>query len=128
MTLQPSENRTSILLFGHDIRLVETRRWVLERSGFKVITALNFQDLERLSTKELFDLVLLCDSLLPLDRNRAIVLCEAQWPGRKRLVLVPMGFSPDLGVRETLFPAAEGPRKLVATIHNLMTSGTVPLR
>jgi len=126
MTQNPVKTRPSIVIFGHDVRLVETRKWVLEKSGFRLFTVFNLVDLEQIAQQEQIDLFLLCDSLLARERSRALTLLIARFPRAKRLVLASTSFNTDLGPTETVFPAIEGPRKLVAMIHNLMTTGNVP--
>lgn len=111
-----------ILLFGQDTRLVQTRQWVLERAGFRTRPALNLIDLDRIAMAETIDLFLLCDSLLPEVRSSAIALIQLRWPSAKRLVLAPSIFTAELEPLEQIFPALDGPRKLVLSIHQLLAN------
>jgi hypothetical protein len=115
-----------ILLLGQDARLVETRGWVLEKSGFRVCSTLQLEELKELAERETIDLFLLCDSLLPRARTQALAIIHTDWPHAKRIVLTPTSSFGEFEHAENIFPAAEGPRKLVAMIHNLMTSGAAP--
>jgi hypothetical protein len=117
-----------ILLLGQDARLVQTRGWVLEKSGFRICTTLLLDEIKELAERETIDLFLLCDSLLPKSRMQALAMIHTYWPRAKRIVLSPTSSSGEFEFADVVFPAAEGPRKLVAMIHNLMTSGVSPER
>jgi hypothetical protein len=116
----------SVLLFGGDARLVETRSWVLTLAGYRTSSTLELHRVDEIASKNSIDLFLLCDSLIPRMRHRAIELIGSKWPSAKRLVLTPASPFFDIGPSEHTCPAIEGPRKLVATIHNLMTDGAAP--
>ena len=117
----------SILLFGGDARLVETRGWVFEKAGCRTNATLELSDVDRIASEEQIDLFVLCDSLIPRTRHQALELIDSKWPSAKRLVLTQGDASYEFSSIENTFPAIEGPRKLVATIHNLMTDGAAPL-
>ena len=119
--MQSKSRLKSILLFGDDTRLVETRAWVFESAGYRTCSTLELKTLETIASREQIDLFILCDSLVPKMRHRAIELIDSKWPSAQRLVLTPADALLDLD--ETTFPAIEGPRKLIETIHNLMTDG-----
>ena len=111
-----------ILLYGQDRRLVQTRQWVLESSGFRALTARSIDALEQVAAHEPIDLFLLCDSLPPQARTAALTLIESRWPSARRLVLAPIVFNDELPYDPEVFYAAEGPQKLLATLHSLLAS------
>ena len=115
-----------ILLFGQDPRLVETRGWVLEQAGYRLITILHLSDLDKVDPRQRIDMFLLCNSLASTVRRQALTLISSKWPKAKRLILASAGAAFEVDPAEAVFPAIEGPRKLVATIHNLMTDGAAP--
>jgi DNA-binding NtrC family response regulator len=126
MQMSNTTLRPMILLLGQDARLVQTRGWVLEKSGFRVCTTLILDEIKELAERETVDLFLLCDSLLPKSRTQALAIIHTYWPHAKRIVLTATGSSGEFEFADVVFPAAEGPRKLVAMIHNLMTNEPVP--
>lgn len=82
----------SILLFGQDTRLVDTRRWVLEKAGFQLHTALSLTDLDWMAEQHQIDLFILCDSLSSELRLQALEVIRYRWPLSQRLVLTPILF------------------------------------
>ncbi len=99
---------------------------MLERAGFNVNTILHLSDLDEIGPWKQIDMFVLCDSLTPIVRRQALSLTGLKWPNAKRLTLTPAGAAFEVDSAEAIFPAIEGPRKLVATIHNLMTDGAAP--
>jgi|GEM_PF-2713372 len=66
----------SILLFGHDRILLETRTLVLERGGCNVSVTSDLQDAIGRIDAELVDLLILCHTLSP--EECAAILCHTQ--------------------------------------------------
>jgi hypothetical protein len=123
MTSPLIDRSSSILLFGRDHRLVETRQWVLEREGFRVHTALGLTELRTIAAKHEIVLFLLCDSLRSGERTEALALIQASWQEAKRLVLAPAWeLTDETPPAEEMFPAREGPRGLVAMVRRLMVA------
>ncbi|NYF78507.1 hypothetical protein [Granulicella arctica] len=118
----------SVLLFGQDHQLVETRGWVLEKAGLRVHTAMSILDLDRIATREKIDLFVLCDSLLPKARTESTALIRSRWPLSKRLTLEPSTVSVELDPRENILSAMEGPRELITTIQKLLAHSPAPLQ
>ena len=67
-------SQASILLFGHDSQLLETRRLVLERSGHRVCLAADLTTLARLASDAQFDLLIFCHTISMEECGRAIAL------------------------------------------------------
>lgn len=116
----------SILMFGQDARLVETRHWVLEQSGFRLRSVLRLPELAEAALHQPFELFILCDSLTADTRTQAVDLIRTEWPAAKLLVLVSTASHEDLEAPAILFTAMDGPYKLVATIKTLLASGPAP--
>ena len=114
----------SILLYGRDARLVETRSWVLEKEGFSVFSAFSLTDLQKTAAEQQVDLFLLCDSLDIELRSSALSLIHSNWPDAKRLVLAPASLPAGTELTEKVFPAMEGPGKLVEAIRTLIVNGS----
>jgi hypothetical protein len=61
----------SILIFGHDEYLLQSREWVLEKHGYTVRTAADLTAAARILTDEEIALVILCQTL-SLKENESI--------------------------------------------------------
>ena len=110
----------SILMYGRDPLLIETRRLVLERRGHRVVSTCNTADIAPSLETGSFDLFLLCHSLTTNECDRALEMARTQWPSVKRLVLT----SGSLGCRDhepsNIFDTTFGPEKLLSTVANLI--------
>ena len=120
---QSKPQTAGILLYGRDARLVETRAWVLQKAGFRVLTALDPLHLQVRGMEEAIELFLLCDSLDQEARSHALALIHSNWPRAKRLVLAPVSLPAGIDPTEEVFQAIEGPGKLVIAIRSLIVNG-----
>ena len=67
----------SILLFGHDAALLQTRRLILERSGFQVWSTWDLPGVETVISTQNIDLFILCHTVSLEDRAKAAVIVKA---------------------------------------------------
>ena len=81
-------SQISILIFGHNARLLETRKWVLISRGYRVVTAMHLVDLNRTPLTPAIDLLVLCHTLTAKESADATARACARWPAIKRLALV----------------------------------------
>ena len=77
----------NILVFGRSRDLIETRRMVLEYSGFHVTITLDLERTREMLKTRSFDLFLLCHSLSLLDCESALSEARLYRPGMKNLIL-----------------------------------------
>ena len=89
---------STILIYGHDRTLLDTRRWVLEKAGFQVFTVGKMENAAKIVADERIDLLLLCHTLTAEERRAALVAATAHRPGTKRLVM--MTTSQEVGLEE----------------------------
>ena len=106
---------SSILVFGRDPALLDTRALVLKQAGYKVRALSSWNEVP---TTELVDLMILCHSLTEAERNTILRSSAAQWPTAKRLAMTPLGGSVE-GMAE-FFNSFEGPAKLVERVRSLL--------
>ena len=114
----------AILVYGRDDRLLETRRWVLERAGLKVCTATELSAVEQVLATEPIVLFVLCHTLSPEESDASLLKAHALRPQMKNLVLTantPLG---SLGSREEVVSAFEGPRTLLAAVERRLAADT----
>jgi DNA-binding NtrC family response regulator len=116
----------SILIYGRDPSLLDTRRWVLERAGYRVLTAQNLAETEHSVATEPISLFLLCHSLSPQDCEVAFARADKIQPEMKRLLITantPVCAHRD---QDRLLSAFDGPKALVATVHEMAPQPAEP--
>jgi len=119
----------TVLVYGRNAQLLETRRWVLERAGMKVTTTTDLGEMERILVNETIDLFILCHTLSPEEGDICLMKAHALRPAMKKLVLTantPLG---SLGPRETKVSAFDGPKTLLSEVERLLgahSTGTSP--
>ncbi len=79
---------STILIYGHDRTLLDTRRWVLQKAGFQVFTVGKMENAAKMMADERIDLLLLCHTLTAKERRAALAAETALRPDTKRLVMV----------------------------------------
>jgi DNA-binding NtrC family response regulator len=110
----------SILIYGRDHELLETRRLVLQRAGFQARTVTNLANAEKVSISQSNGLLILCHSLSVEDSEKALAMAHSRQHGMKTLVL--MGTAPvcKLGQNDELMSSFDGPQALIATVTRLL--------
>ena len=111
----------TVLLYGHDEGLIETRRMVLRRGGFDVHPVTGFSEFKRAGSLVEPDVVVLCHTLSQKDVEEALRLTREQWPKAQQLILTagPHRFL-DQTVSDVL-DANEGPEQLINHVAQLAT-------
>ena len=86
----------SILIYGRDDDLLETRRLVLQQAGFQAWTVTNLADAEKITIMRPGGLLILCHSLSIEECEKALAMAHSRQAGMRNLVL--MGTTPRLQV------------------------------
>jgi hypothetical protein len=73
-----------VLCFGHNLMLLETRQWILEKRFLSVYVS-SLSDLKRVAEGGGFDLLILCHSVLRHDFRKAADLVHDICPRLKLL-------------------------------------------
>jgi DNA-binding response OmpR family regulator len=94
--------KPSVLIYGFDHTLLETRCWVFERNGFEVGTASDIAQAEEVLKVRLIDLFLICHTIPRLERRKAVAAIHAIRPQVKVML-----------VTTASHPEPEGPWKTV---------------
>jgi DNA-binding NtrC family response regulator len=90
-----------ILIFGHNAILLETRRWILKKAGFRVWTATETTEAVQILVKEPIDLFIL-DQSLPLDECVPILkTAHTLRPDMENLVLGGEALGPSAEKHDT---------------------------
>lgn len=106
----------SILVYGRDAILLQTRAWILEKAGHRVVSTM--RELESNPLSEPIGLMVLCHTLSPEERRKALLTLATRWPEAKRLQLRPSSGPVESDV-ET-FNTFEGPRGLLQKLNELL--------
>jgi hypothetical protein len=112
----------SILLYGHDLALLETRRLVLLRTGCSVWTASNLAAMEKTCASLPITLLVLCHTLSQQECERALELARRHRRELKSMVVTAGTYSPACSTEEMALDLFAGPAMLVATVRGLLES------
>lgn len=105
----------SILVYGHEATLLQTRAWVLGTAGYRVFcTKYKLES----NSSEPIDLLVLCHTLSPEERRNALLTLASEWPEAKKLQLRPSSGLPENDVG--IFDIFEGPRGLLQKVDELL--------
>jgi hypothetical protein len=112
--------RVSIFLYGRDTQLLETRRWVLERSGARVWSSTEIIGLLQVAGDQQIDLFILCHSLSPEECDNALALAHTRWPQAESLILLAGYCGCHTGASDHVVDTGRGPAYLLETVSKLM--------
>ena len=108
-----------ILVYGRDARLLETRSWVLQQAGFRVLCVMDLAEMEALVLTEPVRVLVLCHTLSEAERVDALRASARLRPTVQRMVMTANALTvPDEGQEETL-SVYDGPRKLIQSVERL---------
>jgi hypothetical protein len=118
----------SILLYGQDAHLLETRKWVLQSRGYRVLTVLQLSEIELLPLTPAFALLIRCHSLSDAEGEAATALASARWPAIKSLILTADKSRSPTGLLGQLLHTMGGPANLLAQVAELVGRGSAPAK
>jgi hypothetical protein len=113
----PAVEMTSILIFGLDHTLLQTRHWILSRHGYATQVATDLSEVERGLAEDSIRLLILCYTLNEHQCDRALALGHS-CPGTQILLLAHGNCTGD-GASEVL-NVFEGPEELLSAVDKLM--------
>lgn len=120
-------NQISVLIFGHDARLLDSRKWVLQGCGYRALSARFLSAIDRVPLEPPVDLLVLCYTLSSRECESAIVKARIRWPEVKTLVLerqaAPRPVAASLGTPPVLSQVAralDAPDPLLSTVGQLV--------
>ena len=101
-----------VLCFGHNLMLLETRRWILEKRFLSVYVS-SLSDLKRVAEGGGFDLLILCHSVSRHDFRKAADLVHDICPRLKLLGLSSNTSVWDPMLSDQVMVGMDGPRVLL---------------
>jgi DNA-binding NtrC family response regulator len=114
----------SILIYGRDQDLLETRRLVLQTAGFQAWTVTNLADAEKITVTQPGCLLILGHSLSTEECEKALTMAHSRQPGMRNLVLTAATPVCKFGQNDELMSAFDGPKALIATANRLLRSNS----
>ncbi len=108
-----------ILIFGHDLSLLETRGWMLAKAGFSVERAASLPELERLLPKYRPELIVLCHSLSAEECMQAEQMAQKGRSSPQILLLHPSVTSQQQHAATSLQKISSDPLHLITTVQRL---------
>jgi len=113
-------NDVSIVLYGHDIHLLELRRWFLHSCGYRVLSAMNLSELDALPLAPQIHLLTLCHTLSAAECVAAAEVASSRWPAIKKLALVRDGSRAPAEIRSEVFHPFDAPTHLLTMVSQLV--------
>jgi hypothetical protein len=117
----------SLLIYGLDATLLQTRRWVLEASGYRALTATHWSQFVCIPEQPPISLLILCHSLDKESCCQALKLAGARWPGIQHLVLGRNLLKSAPGNQQVTL-SLEGPVTLISNVNTLVGHRVQTLR
>ena len=109
-----------ILIFGRDTTLLETRAWLLKRTGSPVLSATSLSEVEVISATRRISLLVICHSVSPEDCQSLLAALNQIQPDVKKLLMTANTALPPLGQVERTQSAFDGPAALLATVQGML--------
>jgi hypothetical protein len=113
-------SQISIVLFGHDARILDSRKWALHGLGYRVLSVMNLADLDRVPATPAIDLLVLCHTLSAKESAQAVAQASARWPAIKKLALVRDPAKRPSRIMGQVRQTLDGPARLLATVSELV--------
>lgn len=110
----------SVLMYGHDAHLLESRKWVLESRGYRVHTIQRLTELNHIPASHPVSLIVLCHTLTFDESDEAVTRASGRWPGLKRLHLVADNSRYPSQVLGQVMHTLDGPARLIRMVTELV--------
>ena len=118
-------NQISVLIYGHDARLLESRKWVLQGCGYRALSVRSVGALNQVPLTPPIDLLVLCYTLSPKECESAIAYAKLRWSNVKELALVRYNAAHDLAsVLGDVHKALDAPDPMVSMVGQLVGHST----
>ncbi len=116
----------SILFYGRNERLLETRSWMLGNAGYRVSTAMELVEFERILQSGPISLSIVCHTLSAEQQRAALTIAKVLRPTVKTLLLITPHLPMPEEDADELLSISEGPGALVASVNRILkTQGGV---
>jgi hypothetical protein len=110
----------SIVMYGRDAHLLETRKWVLQSRGYRILTIQHLADLNQIPLTPPVALLVLCHTLSSKECTDAVARASSRWPEIKKLALDRDRSSSPSKVLGQVMHTLDGPTHLLTTVSELV--------
>jgi hypothetical protein len=110
---------STILIYGNDRVLVNTRCLLLAGCGYQVVTALNFKDAKRTLQMGEANLLVWCSSISPRTRKSQISEIKLLFPALKQLVVTDATSTFDPPGSEKSVVGLSGPKPFLTAVRQM---------
>jgi CheY-like chemotaxis protein len=111
----------SLVLYGRNLHLLDTRRRLLQEAGYQVWTAAQIPEVFAIITEERIDVLILCRTLSPEERAWALAFADVQSPPMRSIVLIARKSGYRGEVLQNVLDATDGPADLLAALESLVS-------
>jgi hypothetical protein len=111
----------SILIYGHDAVLLDTRRLILAMRGYEMHTTGDGLGMESALLQNHFRLLILCHTLTLSELRQSLALARARERQIPSLLLIAYNWEPAFGIAGNLFYIREGPARFVECVEQLLS-------
>ena len=112
--------QVSIVMYGRNANLLETRKWILNSLGYRVATILHVAEMDRIPSKPPAALLVLCHPLSSKESADAFAQASLRWHGIQRLDLMHESSRSRAGIRSEVRKTMDVPAGLLARVSNLV--------
>jgi DNA-binding NtrC family response regulator len=117
-----------ILIFGRDSTLLETRGWILERTGALILSAASLLETEQIAAQYSISLLVICHSVSQEDCEHLLTAINQIQPNVKKLLMTANTSLGPLGQEERTLSAFAGPAALLDTVQTLLPVNSAEAR
>lgn len=110
---------SSILVYGRDPALLDTRRWVLERGGFDVMLTTDPAEVEKLVCDPRVSLLILCHTLTTAECQRITESASTLNPELKQLRMAILPSSRSADPAGSVISVFDGPKALLHAVQQV---------
>jgi DNA-binding NtrC family response regulator len=107
---------SSILIFGHDTMLLNTRLMILQNQGYHAVTVNSLAALEAVALQPAFQILMLSHFVDQLTAIEALNRATFRWPLIRSLSLVQSVLKPTTGRPGRFVRAPDEPKTLLASV------------
>ena len=116
----------TILMYGRDAQLLQSRLLVLESRGFRVSPIYDLAHIDEALISKSFDLLVLCHTLTNDDCGRMLAVASTRWPRMKTLILTAGASGCHSKMMVEVFDILDGPSRLISTVTKMTETGSSP--
>lgn len=112
--------QVSIVMYGRNAHLLETRKWILKSLGYRVVAILHLAELDRIPLTPAVALLVLCHPLSSKECADAVAHASSRWSGIQKLDLMHDGSRSRTGIHSQVRQTLDVPAGLLTRVSELV--------